>query len=195
MTISISSRDQTIINAHASGLLLKDIAPLVNMTTKGVKVACRRLGLEKRPKSKYSDEFIASIIAAYKGGIPYTKIGETHNLTRGQIAGILRRAGVMEKRPAPKPKVAKPKTNNTNRLIKEPKFRTVPFKERAAAVVPLNIPFADRKPNQCAYLYGDDPRTMTCCGHEAYGTMSWCLDHAMIVYRPADARDRAPRPR
>lgn len=195
MTINLSPRDQTIITAHSNGVLLKDIAPLVNMTPKGVLSACRRLGLAKRAKNKYSDDFIAELITAYRSGQSYSQIGIAFGISRNKAAGILNRAGVLMGRPTRIPKPRKPKTNNTNRFFASPRVRALPFAARAADVVPLNIPFLDRKSNQCAYLYGDDPRTMTCCGHEAYGTGSWCLSHAMIVYRPAEARHRAPRPR
>lgn len=194
MTISISSRDQIIIKAHADGLLMKDIAPLVNMTTKGVISACRRLGLEKRPRSKYSDDYVDAIINAYHETKSYKEVQKRFpELATNKIAGIIYRAGACDARPGRKPKLTKPKIKN--RRLTEPKFRAEPFKERPAEVVPLHIPFMERASNQCAYLYGDDPRAMTCCGHEAYSTTSWCLAHASIVFRPAEARERAPRPR
>jgi hypothetical protein len=196
MNISISSRDQTIISAHANGLLAKETAPLVNMTTKGVLSAWRRLGLEKRPKSKYSDDFVQQIVAAYHDTKSYRAINKQFpELNRNQIAGILHRAGVLRDRPGRKPKIAKPQT--ANRLIKEPKFKKVPFKQRASAAPFLGIAFDSLSARTCRNPDPtcDDPRAMTYCGQPTYGTLPYCMACAQINYMPAQARNREPRPR
>ncbi len=88
------------------------------------------------------------------------------------------------RRPKPKPATAVVKQKNN-----------IPFDLKADLVPPLNIPFLKRKLDQCAYLYGDEPSEMTCCGHPTYGTGSWCLAHAQLVVVPFQARNREPRPR
>lgn len=198
MRTSILERDQQIIEAYQSGVVMKDIAPLLGMQPKGVWKACRRLGLGIRKKHKHSDELIDGIVAAYQQGKSFGIIMGEFNLSRGQVAGILNRAGVLKDRVPKQPKIAKirAKTTNKDRIIRPPKFKQVNFTARVAAVESLRIPFLDRKPNQCAWIdETTDPAAVTCCGHEVYGTGSWCLAHAQIVFVPYQARIREPRPR
>jgi transposase-like protein len=180
----IAARDQAIIAAHASGMMLKDIAELVGLTPNGILSACRRLGLGKRPRSKYSVEMRDQIVADYNARMSYADIAKKHGLkTRNQVVGILHREGVLRCEPRLKKpkKTAQRKTRSTLQL-RSPKVKAAPFKERVAPVTPLNIPFLDRRADQCSYLYGDDPKTMLCCGHETYGTTSWCLGHLQICF-------------
>jgi hypothetical protein len=196
MTISISSRDQIIINAHASGALMKDIAPLVNMTTKGVISACRRLGLAKRPKSKYSDDYVDAVIKAYRETKSYQEVHKRFpELATNKIAGIVYRAGASDPRPGRKPKTAKPKTRN--RIIGEPKFKKVPFGKRVSSAPFLGLDISQLNSQTCRNPDPtcDDPRAMTYCGQPTYGTLPYCLACAQINYMPAQERRREPRPR
>jgi hypothetical protein len=144
---------------------------------------------------KRPPEFIAAVIKAYNDGMSYSEIGIEFDLTRNQAAGILNRAGVLKKRTkGRKAYPARPKRGN--QIVAPPKFRAVPFEERVAPVEPLNIPFLDRRLDQCSLIaVVTDPADQTCCGHPTYGSTSWCRAHAQIVFQPYQARHRAPRPR
>jgi hypothetical protein len=145
--------------------------------------------------SKYPEEFRMAVADFYRRGASLASVGIEFNLTKGQVAGMLSRAGIFkeaQRRGPAAPKKAKAKRQHA---LVIPKFNRVPFAERAAVVVPLNIPFLERNRDQCAQLYGDDPRTMTWCGHPCYGTLPYCLAHSQINYQPPQARNRAPRPR
>jgi hypothetical protein len=144
---------------------------------------------------KRSAEFIAAVIKAYNDGLSYTEIGVELDLNRNQAAGILHRAGALKKRTQGRKQYpARPKRGN--QIVAPPKFRAVPFDERVAPVEPLNIPFLDRRLDQCSWVAAvTDPADQKCCGHPTYGTTSWCRAHAQIVFQPYQARNRAPRPR
>jgi hypothetical protein len=134
--------------------------------------------------SKYSEEFRLAIAEEYRGGASLAGVGIKFNLTKGQVAGMLSRAGVFVERPRRGPTVPKKaKPARTHNFV-VPKFRRDPFKERVAPVAPLNIPFLQRKLDQCAWIEAvTDPAAQTCCGHPTYGTTSWCEGHAQIVFQ------------
>lgn len=190
MTVNTSPHAQKIIEAKALGMSRAEIAEMLNITPKSVSRAAPVFGRAH----KYSSDLIQQIVDEYVGGDSLAIIQNKHKLTRGQIAGILNRAGGFAKRGKPIGKKRSVPVVKVKRIYL-PKIKAVPFKPRKAEVVPLNIPFLDRQKDQCAFLYGDDPRTMTCCGQPAYGSGSWCDAHTQIVFQPYEARHRAPRPR
>lgn len=199
MNANVKPRNLTILESFSNGLRIAEIARLVGMSPQGVWYICKKYGQTDREKParkrRHSPEFIARLVNDYRAGDTFLQIAEKHGLTRNQVGGILSRAGVLNRMEQNRvARVTRPKQPKKEKL-RVPKFNRVPFAERAAQVAPLNIPFLDRKRDQCAYLYGDDPKTMTCCGHQTYGTTSWCLAHAQIVFTPYQARAREARPR
>lgn len=142
---------------------------------------------------KYDEAFRQTVANMYRGGATLSKIEHEFNLTRGKVAGILKRAGIFAEISRRQP--AKPKPPLRGRRIHPPKFNCVPFQEQVAEVVPLHLPFPRERLDQCAFMYGDDPSAMTCCGHPVYGTTSWCEAHLRIVSQPAQPKYREPRPR
>lgn len=192
MTVNVTPHVQKIIDAKNLGMSRAEIAKMLNIKPKSVSRVAPVFGRAV----KHSTEAIGQIVAEYVAGDSLVVVADRHNLTKGQVAGILHRAKAFAKRekPAGKQRTA-PAVKVARKRIARPKISPAPFRERAADVIPLNIPFLDRSLDQCAFLYGDDPRIMTCCGHPAYGTSSWCEAHFQLVCRPAPARNRNPRPR
>jgi GcrA cell cycle regulator len=56
------------------------------------------------------------------------------------------------------------------------------FTPRQAEVEPLNISIKDLNHKTCRFPYGDDPRTVTYCGHLPYGELPYCAAHCRITY-------------
>lgn len=70
-----------------------------------------------------------------------------------------------------------------------PKVKPEPFV--CAPVVdlsPLHLTLIELKDEMCRYPYGDDPATMTFCGHPTVSGRSWCPKHFAVVTVPTPAR-------
>lgn len=203
---AFSPRDLRIIEAYQAGVRLTDIARELKMSTKGVESARRRLGIPAREKpraSKWTDDFKARVVELYNSGASYKQIGNKLGITRNVAAGILLRAGVLKTR------VTGIKRTTGLRRKWQPKKLKLPFdvppkmkKAKPLKLRPLPAPFLGldiysltsqtcRNPDPMC----DDPRTMTYCGQPTFGTLPYCEACAFINYRPANTRERAPRPR
>jgi GcrA cell cycle regulator len=127
-------------------------------------------------KSKIDAGLSASETAGEMGISRNAAIGKAHRLgltfNSPDIRNFKYRASVPKREPYIKPKP-------------RPALR---FDCTPAEVVPLHIPFLDRDKNQCAQLYGDDPATMTWCGHPCFGSLPYCESHALINYQPSRTR-------
>jgi GcrA cell cycle regulator len=53
---------------------------------------------------------------------------------------------------------------------------------RCVEVVPLNIALMDLEHSHCRFPYGDDPATMTFCGHPTIVRKSYCGPHAGLCF-------------
>lgn len=63
------------------------------------------------------------------------------------------------------------------------------FTPRANDVKPLNIPLLKLETHHCRFPYGEDPKTMTYCGHPtAHEGCSWCPSHLAYVSAPKPRR-------
>lgn len=153
---------------------------------------------------KYSDEYCKKIADRFLAGESMRLLAEAEGLTEGKIAGILTRAKAFKSedrivkfvRPAkPKPVREKIIRNLGTRITTSIELAPEPFVPRAADIVPLNISLLDLEWHQCREPYGDDPATMTYCGHTAEPGKPYCALHAAINYRSAESRNRTPRPR
>lgn len=198
MNTNVSPRDQQIIEAHTAGVPFKDIAEQVFMTMRGVQSVSKRLGLAKRDGRRRDAATITSIVNAYNDGLTFPEIGDQFGINKNQVAGILNRAGALKKRVlGRKQEAPKPKTKNTNRTIHEPKFKKVPFGKNVSKAEFLGINIYQLGPDTCRSPDPkcDSPRDMTFCGQPVYGSLPYCEWCAQVNYRPAEARNRAPRPR
>lgn len=198
MNANISSKDQLIIDAYNRGAVAKEIAPLLNVTEKHVHKLWRQLGLPPRRAPKHSEELVERVIELYKQGKSYAEIGAECGLTRGQAAGILDRRGLLKTRALGRKRgPARPKTNQTNRIVRLPEFKKVPFGKRISAAPFLGLDLYQLTSKTCRNPDPkcDDPAAMTYCGQPVFGTLPYCAACAQINYRPAEARERAPRPR
>lgn len=180
MTVNTLPHAQKIIEAKALGMSRAEIAKMLNLSPHHVSFIAPIFAHDR----KHSPEFIQQVVDEFLSGDSSSIIAERHNITRSKVAGILYRAKVFGKRA--KTPIVK---------VKRVRGPTLKPRPQPVEVVPLHIPFLDRRPDQCALLYGDDPKSMTWCGHPTYGTTSWCEAHAKIVFAPREARNRAPRPR
>lgn len=123
----------------------------------------------------------AAAIAADLGG----------GITRSAVCGKLFRLGLSIPMGAKRPE--KPKRPNGVRrknpgaglhfhCMQREKENQEQFIPRADDVVPLNIEFDKLKTEHCRYPYGEDPKTMTYCGHPiAREGCSWCPSHLRHV--------------
>lgn len=147
---------------------------------------------------KWSDRTIAAVIDAYNTGLTFSQIGQLFDINKNQAAGILNRAGALKKRVlGQKRSGGKPQNKNTNRIVIAPKFKAEPFGRKMSAAPFLGVPLLQRKFNQCAYPDPNnfDPRNALYCGQPTYGTLPYCEACMSVMYIPAKARNRAPRPR
>ena len=142
----------------------------------------------------HADDFKQRVIAAALSGKSYDAIAKEFDVTRGQVAGFLHRAGVKIARFV-KPKKEKVVRNLGTRITTSIELSPVPFEPRVAPVEPLNILLLDLEWHQCRHPYGDEPATMTFCGHTAQPGQPYCAAHCAINYRTPEDRTRASRPR
>ena len=65
---------------------------------------------------------------------------------------------------------------------KSPKIRKRPMliiaKENIPPLNGTGIPFIDRRPNQCVWIFNNDMKNAICCGREVMEGHSYCQDHA-----------------
>jgi hypothetical protein len=172
-----------------------EMADLIGMSHgKSVNYWIKKLDLQPFGRAqKWKPEEIEAIKADFQNGETLADIATTRNATRNQIAGLLHRAGAFKKgneRGGKAPRERKAK--NIFPIV--PKFRKEKIKIRIAPVIPMHIAFLDLQPDDCRQPYGDDPRTMTFCGHTK-SVGAYCAMHAAINYRKPDERNRNPRPR
>jgi hypothetical protein len=150
------------------------------------------------PHRKWSDRTIAAVIEAYNAGLTFSQIGQQFDINKNQAAGILNRAGALKKRVLGRARTGiKPQNKNTNKINPRKQFRKVPFDARISAAPFLGVSLMERKFDQCAMpdMKCDDPSAMTYCGQPTYGTLPYCGYCAQIIYQPARAVHREPRPR
>lgn len=201
------SREDVVRAARAAATSQKQMAELIGISHgRAVSYWINKLGLPKfGVHRKNSHEEIETIKAAFAAGETVGAIAEKHNITRNKVAGIINRAGMFKKRDRVlNPRIRKGRFKLP--FLVEPKFRKEKLKARVAAVTPLHVAFIDMRRDEsgyrdfglqrgdCRQAYGDDPRTMTFCGHPV-ARGSYCTHHAEINYRKPDERNRNPRPR
>jgi len=183
--------------ARAKSSSRAEMARLLGVALNTIDAGITRYGLEKFGVFRtYDDDIKARVITAALSGKSYDAIASEFGLTRGKVAGIMHRAGVKVVRFAnPKPKREKVIRNLGTRITTSIELSAEPFVARVAPVEPLNVTLLDLEWHQCREPYGDDPATMTFCGHTAEPGKPYCLAHCQINYRAPDARNRNARPR
>lgn len=196
MNANVSPYAQKVREARAISKTRQEMADLLGLPdVKNVYDLLKREGLPPFGTATiyHSEDIKKQVIADYRTGKKLKDIAADLGITTMAIGGILYRAGVKRDRPLP---VAKPVARPIRHVaFQVPKIKPDRFEPRIADVAPLDIPFLDIGPNQCRQMYGDDPRTMTFCGHECYGVTPYCEAHFAINYLPPQSRNRAPRPR
>jgi hypothetical protein len=191
-----SSRDDMVRAARAVAKSQREMAALIGISHgRAVNYWINKLGLPKFGRYRHhSPETIEKIKSLFAGGTSIGRISTEMGLTRNQVAGVLDRANMFTHRERGKKK-EKIRVRTRPFIVPGPKqFHAVKFKQRSAPVEPLHIPFLELERDHCRQPYGDDPSTMTFCGHpKTVG--SYCAQHAAINYMPPQARNRNARPR
>lgn len=194
MNVQLSPRTVQVINARAVCTSRKQMATMLNMTVESVSKTVSRLGLpgfghrtvhkgtrvEQQVREFWEENASAKSIAA------------DLNLTRGQVAGILNRAGLFGKR-QPKKAATPRRRRSAQTNIKGPKCNPIKFKPRAVSVDPLHISFASLNADSCRYPYGDGPFTF--CGHVRFAGSSYCESHSFLCEQVPTPHVRAHLPR
>lgn len=119
-------------------------------------------------------------------------VGST-SFSRAAVMGQARRMGLKGKRQPDSDRVAKPReskarvrivsangNSNAMRVMRAPPGET--FKPRCVEIVPLHIGFSELEDGLCKYPYGDEPATMTFCGHPSVEGKSYCQPHAGLCW-------------
>jgi GcrA cell cycle regulator len=114
-------------------------------------------------------------------------------LSRNAVIGKAHRLGLERRKTGTKPKAVKAPRNSLGIGAAVQKIAPEPFAITCVEVVPLNLTIMDLQEGDCRYPYGDDPATMTYCGHPALFGHSWCAPHFRVVNRPTPPR-KPPAP-
>lgn len=147
--------------------------------------------------SKYPEAFRLAVAEAYRSGASLKDVGMKFDMSKGQVAGILSRAGIFKeitRRVPAAPK--KPRPERYHRLVL-PKFKSQPFRERVPPAPFLGVSLKDRVDGQqCSFPKPQDfdPRNPRYCGQPTNGK-TYCPACMSILYVPPQARNRNPRPR
>ena len=145
--------------------------------------------LAKSPQSNWNDERISQLTELWTSGkYSFSQIGAEMDMTRSQIAGMVRRLGITRpNKPtkAPRPaRIAKPAANAiiAARLrAKKPPKVNLP----SPVIEPVSIgkPWLERRRGECAFPvsgHGDD--VLSCCSPTGGGT--YCERHAKLMFLP-----------
>lgn len=197
MTVNITPRDQRVLEARAIAKTVTEFARILGICNKTVQHYYKRYNIEPFPHGGHQRHPRADeVCTLFQAGKSMGEIGIALGMTRGSVAGIIHRAGLFQKRAPRAPKPFKAKTSNTNRLIKKPKIRATPFRERVPPAPFLGVSLMDRERGQCAFpaVKDFDPRNPLYCGQPT-SSGPYCPACASIMYQPMQARHREPRPR
>lgn len=195
MNTQPSSRELKVMEARAKATTRAEMARLLGVHRDYVSRIIREMGLPRfGPRVVHDEDRKNEIIALWRSGKGSREIARELGLTAGQVAGFLDRNKLKREPRLRVEKVRRPRPARVNPLKEShPAFKVFGFASRPAPVIPLNISFLDLERHHCREPYGDGPN-FTYCGHPvAY--QSYCGAHASINYRPAEARNRDPRPR
>lgn len=202
MNTNVNPREHRIREARAIATTRGEFAKLINMSESGAMKVVKRMGLPlfqeyRGPAPADRNE---KICEAYNTGMTFKAMKQTFGLSEGTLAGVLSRAGLLGRRIEErriKKKLAQPKPEQRNRAARVPNFKIVPFDQRTSSAPFLGLDISQLNSTTCRNPdpQCDDPRAMTYCGQPVYGSLPYCLACASINYRPAEARERAPRPR
>lgn len=198
MNTDISPRSQQVIEARAVAKNATEFARMLNICNKTVWKYYARYNIEPFPHGGHQKHPRADeVCELFKAGKAMSAIAAELGLTRGSVAGILGRAGMFKQRAPRQKKATRPKITQWARVTVRPKVRAQPFRERIPPAPFLGVPLLERKFNQCAYPdpTNFDPRNALYCGQPTSGTLPYCEACMAVMYRPAEARERAPRPR
>ena len=145
--------------------------------------------LPKSAKRNWDDAQIEQLTRLWTSGrYSFTQIGIEMDMTRSQIAGMVRRLGITRpnKPPkAPRPaRIAKPAANAIIaarlRAKKPPKAQPQP---PVIEPVAIGKPWLDRRRGECAFPvsgHGDD--VLSCCSPT--GGATYCERHAKVMFLP-----------
>lgn len=198
MNVQLSPREHEIIEARAKATSRAEMAELLGVKIDVVTHQVWRLNLPRFGRCRvHSDETINAVKAKWLDGQTPQQIASDLGLGKKQVTGIVFRAGLYEPKKRQPAKTEKRKSRYQRvefaNFPSRPPVVAEPFDARTADVTPLHIGFADLEDHHCREPYGDGPN-YTYCGHRAIGS-SYCVAHIRINYRPADTRNRDPRPR
>lgn len=200
MNANVSPRDQEIIEAYSVAKSAGEFARLLGVSIKTTQNYRYRLNLTALPHTgRIPHPRNPEACEMFKSGKTMTEIALALDMSRGQVAGIIGRAGLFKKRVLGQKRSTKPKIKqtNTNGIILRPKFRTEPFKVKISPAPFLGVSLMDRKFGQCAYPdpHNFDKHNPKFCGQPTSGDRPYCPACAQIMYQPPQSRHYAPRPR
>jgi hypothetical protein len=121
-----------------------------------------------------------------------SKIGEAIKRSRNSVMGIAFRNGIkLLNRKVRGQKVQKPPAKKGEHLKR--KFASTAEKKEKKYDEPFitapsgknNVPFLERRSNQCKFIIGRTEKSHYCCG-DPVDRKGWCKYHASIVYQPPD---------
>jgi hypothetical protein len=198
MNANFDLKEYRVVEAYSAAKSAAEFAQLLGVTQKTAWHWRNRLNLAPIPHSgrirhKHADQ----VCELFTAGKQLTEIATELGMTRGQVAGIVNRAGLFKKRE----KVARPrgpsKKHLPDRLITRPKFRKETFRRNISAAPFLGVPLLERKFDQCAYPdpHNFDPREPKYCGQPVFESKRYCEACCSVMYQPPQARTRNPRPR
>lgn len=122
-----------------------------------------------------------------------SQIGDAIKRTRNAVMGVAFRNGIKLLNQKVKGQTRQKPTARRGDHLKKPPLME---KQREAKHEELlitapsgenNVPFLDRRYNQCKFIIGRTEKEHYCCG-EPVDRKGWCKYHASIVYRPPDPK-------
>jgi GcrA cell cycle regulator len=120
------------------------------------------------------------------------ELGVTTNSVAGRLSRMKLRFLTDRPKREPKPRAPKKLKPWSERKRYYVNRRSIPMTAPEQVALRLSVPELTNK--SCRFIVTDD-HPMLYCGHESADGFSYCAHHCGVMYRPAEARERAPRPR
>lgn len=141
--------------------------------------------------TKNEIEIVRNLAAEGKSA---SQIGEAVKRSRNAVMGAAFRNGIKLLNRKVRGDVSKKTEERRRERIGRAFNATVKSKEQSneePLIAPPsgenNVPFLDRRYNQCKFIIGRTEKEYYCCG-DPVDRKGWCKYHASIVYRPPDPK-------
>ena len=141
----------------------------------------------------WTDEDIENLKRWRAQGWSFGAIASTLGCTRNAAIGKAGRLGICEKRPREAKSHKQPLIRLYEGRPRKAYTRKAPtiLEQPILDCVPLNLTFAELKPGQCKYPFGDVPN-MLFCGLPTDEGCSWCAPHHRVVFAGKPTRPNSP---